>query len=1264
MDILSDGQRQVWIPNHPEMGWAPGKVDRVEDGKLIVYDEAGTKFVLSEDDAHTVHTSGLQGVDDLLSLSDFNEGALLHSIRTRYFQENIYTGVGSPILISVNPYSACPHLYSANVHKQYRQLSQQRAAGINTVMPPHLFSVADSAFMAMLQSNANQSIIITGESGAGKTEATKKILQYLANIQGNTALQLHSDVNSIEQQVLRSNPVLESFGNAKTVRNDNSSRFGKFIEIEFDLQGKLQSAMISSYLLEKCRIVTQQPEERNYHSFYQLCCGLRLPEFSDLQEQLQVGDPEEYVYTMTSPTIDDIDDAQEFRQMVECLRSLEFSEDEIRKLLQITVGVLNLGNLKFVESDVDDGARVADEDKNLCKRIADIFEVPYEELVQTFRFKTMEDPFSKKIIRMARNVQSASYTRHSLAKVVYARLFEWLVWRINRATYGSGVGTRDHHKIGLLDIYGFEVFECNSFEQLCINFANEKLQQHFNSHMFTLEQQLYSSESINWSHIQWKDNQNIIDALERKPLGVFAQLDSECVMPQATDKTLQGKILQAAKSSPLNSEIVYKPCRFESNTFAVKHYAGVVEYDVISFLDKNMDKLHQDITNLLKSAKLDLLSELFKNPQFGGASDVGKKPAARSGPLAKRTMAKHNVTVSLAFRQQLDTLVADLNKTYPRYIRCIKPNANKRAKDFDSCDVLRQLRCAGMLESIRIRRAGYSVRRYFKEFFNHFRLLAPQLNARPDSDYKELCRRLLMYLDEKLRREGIEFEPLSWQLGRSKVFVREDVQHHYEKRLAQCSSHFCVLISKQWRGFVVRRQYRAQLVAARKVQNILRMAYQRKVYQRMLREHLGAIKVQKVVRALPDRRRFLRVKSAALCAQRRFRGWSTRQRVGKMKGKMAQERVRKFQEEQRMRELAEENQRELEKMQLERAALEETIAEQQQAVDAAREAERERAEAAREAERAALEEQLRAEKQSSDERAVRASQMADDSMREEKLRLEREREEWRRAMEFEEREREDRRRRKMKEDEEREQDESDERRRRMMEKEERERDTFRRALRDSEGDRETATTATASSSSSTAVAHACATHTADVLKPILEHMSANMGAMAQELSQLRAENSEIAQLRARCEASDQRCRDAEQKARDTAQLNKEMNELMRSMKTTKEKQVAEQAKKQQDAASSRGNSEQTHLRIIRLEAEVCKKNIRIEELERENAQLKKDRAILQQQQQKGGDGRTCLRELELLGGPVERLNMTMIPIISAKKERSVDATMLLPEHTM
>jgi len=892
---------QVWIENHPTLGWTPGRVDSLgSNGNYNVVDESGGKFEIPQEKARPVDQASLRGVDDLLSLGDFNEGSLLHTIRERYFKDEIYTGIGNPILISVNPYATFSGLYSEAKQKYYRERGAEVSSGSDVKIPPHLFSVADGAYVAMLGDGKNQSIIISGESGAGKTEATKRILTYFANIQSSSGGV--KDNYSLEQQVLRANPILESFGNAKTIRNDNSSRFGKFIEIEFDV-GKLHSAQISNYLLEKCRIVKQQPGERGYHVFYQLCASAGS---MDISSALHLDDPSQHLYISGCTLIPDVNDRRDFQEVMDCMTSLGFSLDERNAIFKIVAAVLHLGDMEFTEhADSANGCKALDPTK--AGWICQLLNVRDEDFTKVFQFKTLEDPFTKKIIDMPQDVSGATNVQHSMAKVCYSRLFDWLVWRINRSTMAKGADrAKECRTIGILDIYGFEVFDWNSFEQLCINFANEKLQQHFNSHMFTLEQRLYTEEGISWSHIEWQDNREIIESLERKPLGLFCILDSECLMPNATDNSCLSKVHNSFK----NSKIVFKPSRFASTNFSVSHYAGEVIYDIISFLEKNTDKLHADIINLLKSSSLPLLKTLFSDPRFAPESGTaGTRSSGATGgadPSKRRSMggpdnprAKQNVTVSMMFRQQLDQLVDDLNKTNPRYIRCIKPNGNKQARDFDSLDVRRQLRCAGMLESIRIRRAGYSVRHPFRDFFHRFRILCPHISTagKIDPDFKELCRRILTEMEAKFVQEKTPIPAKSWQVGRSKVFLKEELQEQFEKRCREGYKSHVLRMQKVWRGYKQRRRYRAMRVSALALQAGLRMLRAVTEFRAAQKRRQACILVQAFLRMRAQQRTHICRRAAAITVQRMVRGWRCRTRLGKLKGKLAAEKVQRMRDE-------------------------------------------------------------------------------------------------------------------------------------------------------------------------------------------------------------------------------------------------------------------------------------------------------------------------------------------------------------------------------
>jgi len=901
MELLAQGaggdaSGQIWIENHPEFAWAPGRVDSLEGKEYLLVDEHGTQFKVLQEKARPVDSACLRGVDDLLSLGDFNEGALLHNIRVRYFKDQIYTGIGNPILISVNPYASLP-IYTEAKMKFYRDKGAAKSSGAELEIPPHLFSVGDSAYMAMLGDGKNQSIIISGESGAGKTEATKRILAYFASLQSADSSQEPSGEKkmSIEQQVLRSNPILEAFGNAKTLRNDNSSRFGKYIDIEFDAGGKLSSAHISNYLLEKCRIVQQQPGERGYHAFYFLCAGA--PSMA-LNSTLHLHDASLHAYIGGLTTIDGVNDADEFEEMSDCMCSLGFSTEEKNSIFKVVAAVLHLGDLEFEELGGNDGSRICDQEK--AAQICEMLEVKKEDFTKVFQFKTLEDPFTKKTIDMPQEPAASSQTRHSMSKVAYSRLFDWLVWRINQSTSGMGKRNANLKKIGILDIYGFEVFDWNSFEQLCINFANEKLQQHFNSHMFTLEQALYTEEGISWSHITWQDNKDIIDNLEKKPLGLFCIVDSECLMPNATDNTALSKIYASFKTS----KVIYKPSRFASTNFAVAHYAGEVIYDIVSFLEKNTDKLHQDIITLLKSSGNVLIKTLFTDPKFApeaaAAGGAASRKTSVGGPAAKAgsDRAKSNVTVSMMFRQQLDKLVDDLNKTNPRYIRCVKPNPNKEAREFDAMDIQRQLRCAGMLESIRIRRAGYPIRKPFKEFYNRFRVLCPHVSTagKVDPDYKELCRRILSEMEGKLQADKVVMEAKSYQVGRSKVFIKDELQAELEKRIGRAVQVYVIRVQKRWIGYKARKRFKEMRKSSVVLQVAMRTLKAVLTYRAEIEKKKAAIVLQASMRMVRLRIPFARCRLSALTIQRILRGWLSRRRVGKLKGKAAADRIQKMRE--------------------------------------------------------------------------------------------------------------------------------------------------------------------------------------------------------------------------------------------------------------------------------------------------------------------------------------------------------------------------------
>ena len=791
----------VWIYPHETYSWVPGEIKRLESDSYIVAPRGipdDSLYRVDKDKALPVHPSCLAGVPDLLQLGDFNEGALLHNVRERYFHSHIYTSVGAPILISINPYARLP-IYSNEIAAKFRGLKELERAGRAGELPPHLFLMAESAYSSLR--DANQSIIISGESGAGKTEAAKIILRYLATISTEKRGPKTGSMQqqSIEKQVLDSNPLLEAFGNAKTLRNDNSSRFGKFIEIHFDaISQKLLSARIDSYLLEKSRLVTQQIGERNYHFFYQLCAGASAEEAANLH----IYPAESYAYLTKGEclVIEGVDDAAEYQKTRACIEGLGFTVEDQMQLLRIVAGILHLGNIEF-EGETE--ARIVDNEPfDLC---GELLGLESAVLMKILVKRTMVDPQSRAEIVMDQTPAQAAFSRDAIAKALYERLFTWIVLKVNLAI-AVPLSKQKTSILGLLDIYGFEVFETNSFEQFCINYANEKLQQHFNQHMFKMEQAEYSREKIKWDHIEYEDNQDTIDLIEKKPLSIIALLDEYCRFGTGTDTDFLTSIMKKIQNKHLT-----QPGKFSRQFFGVVHYAGEVYYSASGFIEKNKDNLSPDIATAMESSTLEIIRMLFV--------DKAKKPQGKKkegpGSLATPTLATQ-------FKGQLHDLMKTLSAATPSYIRCIKPNSNKQPREFDSGDVQRQLRCAGMLESIRIRKSGYAVRRTIPEFIGRYRVLAPgkALGSIPLTTCKNIFAELLK---KPNLRELVEPEKRLWQIGVSftqltKVFMKDDLRLALDLEYVRATKQFATRIQAAYRGYRARFRFMQMIASARCLQ--------------------------------------------------------------------------------------------------------------------------------------------------------------------------------------------------------------------------------------------------------------------------------------------------------------------------------------------------------------------------------------------------------------------------------------------------------------
>eukprot|EP00959_Pyramimonas_sp_CCMP1952_P197777 4136217-Pyramimonas_sp.AAC.1 len=538
----------VWVRDS-EQAWVLGEVTATEEEHAVVTVKK-TAHNVKYIDCHRANPKTHGGVEDMTKLPFLHEPGVLHNIDVRYELDEIYTYTGS-ILIAVNPFHKLPHLYGPHMMDQYK--------GVNLgELSPHVFAVADSSFRAMIREETNQSILVSGESGAGKTETTKLIMQYLAYVGGR-----NTEGRSVEQQVLESNPLLEAFGNAKTSRNDNSSRFGKYVEIQFDNSGRISGAAVRTYLLERSRLVQIADPERNYHIFYQLCAGAS----DELKEELHLKTAQEFTYLNQSNCfeLDGVDNAEEFARTRKAMSIIGISEEDQNQVWRVLAAILHLGNCKFAG---EDEAKFADEESELSvKYVAELLNADLDLLHKALlmrTFVTIEQTFIRPI-----EPEGALASRDSLAKTLYQSLFDWLVGAIN-----SSIGQDPNAKafIGVLDIYGFESFKKNSFEQFCINLANEKLQQHFNQHVFKMEQEEYEREKINWSYIDFVDNQDVLDLIEGKVTGILALLDEQCRFPKANHVNFSTKLAQNHKDKNKRFSVP-RQCETE---FLLEHYAGQV----------------------------------------------------------------------------------------------------------------------------------------------------------------------------------------------------------------------------------------------------------------------------------------------------------------------------------------------------------------------------------------------------------------------------------------------------------------------------------------------------------------------------------------------------------------------------------------------------------------------------------------------------------------------------------------------------------------
>ncbi|KAJ9702125.1 hypothetical protein PVL29_004049 [Vitis rotundifolia] len=815
---------KVWVEDR-ELAWVAAEVvDFV--GKQVQVVTASRKKVWASHEKLLPRDPDAEdhgGVDDMTKLTYLNEPGVLYNLEIRYALNDIYTYTGS-ILIAVNPFTKLPHLYNVHMMEQYKGAQFG-------VLSPHVFAVADASYRAMMNEARSQSILVSGESGAGKTETTKLIMQYLTYVGGRAA----GDDRTVEQQVLESNPLLEAFGNAKTVRNDNSSRFGKFVEIQFDANGRISGAAIRTYLLERSRVVQITDPERNYHCFYQLCASGRDA------EKYKLGNPDNFHYLNQSKSyeLEGVSNGEEYMKTRRAMGIVGISHDDQEAIFRTLAAILHLGNVEFSPGKEHDSSVLKDQKSNFHIRMAaDLFMCDVDLLRATLCTRTIQTREGDIIKALDCNAAVAS--RDALAKTVYAKLFDWLVEKVNRSV-GQDLNSRV--QIGVLDIYGFECFKHNSFEQFCINFANEKLQQHFNEHVFKMEQEEYSKEEINWSYIEFIDNQDVLDLIEKKPIGIIALLDEACMFPKSTHKTFSTKLFQN-----LQTHQRLEKAKFSETDFTISHYAGKVTYQTDTFLDKNRDYVVVEHCNLLSSSKCPFVAGLFPS-----MPEESSRSSYKFSSVASR------------FKQQLQALMETLNSTEPHYIRCVKPNSLNRPQKFESQSILHQLRCGGVLEAVRISLAGYPTRRNYSEFVDRFGLLVPEL-IDGSFDERTTTEKILL----KLKLEN-------FQLGKTKVFLRAGQIGVLDSRRAEVLDSAAKHIQGRFRTFIAHRDFVSIRAAAFALQAYCRGCHARNIYAAK-REAAAALLLQKYVRRWLLRNAYMQLYSASVLLQSSIRGFSIRQR--------------------------------------------------------------------------------------------------------------------------------------------------------------------------------------------------------------------------------------------------------------------------------------------------------------------------------------------------------------------------------------------------
>ncbi|XP_053457843.1 unconventional myosin-VI isoform X3 [Nycticebus coucang] len=783
---MEDG-KPVWAP-HPTDGFQMGNIVDIGPDSLTIepLNQKGKTFLALINQVFPAEEDSKKDVEDNCSLMYLNEATLLHNIKVRYSKDRIYTYVAN-ILIAVNPYFDIPKIYSSETIKSY----QGKSLGTR---PPHVFAIADKAFRDMKVLKMSQSIIVSGESGAGKTENTKFVLRYLTESYGTG--------QDIDDRIVEANPLLEAFGNAKTVRNNNSSRFGKFVEIHFNEKSSVVGGFVSHYLLEKSRICVQGKEERNYHIFYRLCAGAS----EDIREKLHLSSPDNFRYlnrgctryfanketdkqilqnrkspeylkagSLKDPLLDDHGD---FIRMCTAMRKIGLDDEEKLDLFRVVAGVLHLGNIDFEEAgSTSGGCNLKNKSTQSLEYCAELLGLDQDDLrvsLTTRVMLTTAGGTKGTVIKVPLKVEQANNARDALAKTVYSHLFDHVVNRVNQCFPFE----TSSYFIGVLDIAGFEYFEHNSFEQFCINYCNEKLQQFFNERILKEEQELYQKEGLGVNEVHYVDNQDCIDLIEAKLVGILDILDEENRLPQPSDQHFTSAVHQKHKEHfrltiPRKSKLAVHRNLRDDEGFIIRHFAGAVCYETTQFVEKNNDALHMSLESLICESRDKFVRELFES-----STNNNKDTKQKAGKLSF-------ISVGNKFKTQLNLLLDKLRSTGASFIRCIKPNLKMTSHHFEGAQILSQLQCSGMVSVLDLMQGGFPSRASFHELYNMYKKYLPDKLARLDP--RLFCKALF---------KALGLNEIDYKFGLTKVFFRPGKFAEFDQIMKSDPDHLAELVKR------------------------------------------------------------------------------------------------------------------------------------------------------------------------------------------------------------------------------------------------------------------------------------------------------------------------------------------------------------------------------------------------------------------------------------------------------------------------------------